>query len=347
MEKIKITVKNGKARPVNPHEEYQRNVVGDSTWKKTKEWKEFESTVQWLPCPEATEDGEYEAVLIEQHKRWNDTEWVSNSENTRVVHIGLENRQIWRIVTQPQEIEFCDICDFPIKPKFDGDKHICSCKATRNTPVPQEKQTNTMHCEYCNMDVETNDEFCPVCNNLVYDEKEEKKTMEKKMTGAMCKTCNSQGLRNCASPEECGNWEPIYEDAKTDKFKIQGYAKGINGKEYPMVEIRKQNGLKRSIVELILNLASPDDDCMLTDFLMALQYVLDSVAQKEERQTMEDRFEIENSGRQTFKFETEAHIKDIQNPDCTIIVQSGYTTIKETDEYAELILNILNEATRK
>lgn len=66
-----------------------------------------------------------------------------------------------------------------------------------------------------------------------------------------------------------------------------------------------------------------------------------------QKKTMENRFEIENSGRQAFKFETEAHIKDIQNPDCTIIVQSGYTTLKETDEYTELILNILNETTRK
>lgn len=308
MATILITAKNGKARPKNPFDEYQTNVVGDSTWKRTQEWKDFESAVQWHDCP-GCEDGEYTAVL--QWQWWNGT-WQRWQDTDKEPPEGNRKRCSWRIV-----------------------------------PQPQEKKTNIMHCEYCNMDVETNDEFCPVCNNLVYDENGENKTMEKKMIGAMCKTCNSQGLRNCASPEECGNWEPIYEDAKTAKFKIQGYAKGINGKEYPMVEIRKQNGLKRSIVELILNLASPDDDCMLTDFLMALQYVLDSVAQKEERQTMEDRFEIENSGRQTFKFETEAHIKDIQNPDCTIIVQSGYTTIKETDEYAELILNILNEATRK
>lgn len=59
------------------------------------------------------------------------------------------------------------------------------------------------------------------------------------------------------------------------------------------------------------------------------------------------RFEIENSGRQLLKFETEVHIKDAENPDCTIIIQSGYTTLKETEEYAELILTILNEATRR
>lgn len=54
------------------------------------------------------------------------------------------------------------------------------------------------------------------------------------------------------------------------------------------------------------------------------------------------RFEIENSGKQLLKFETEAHIKDSENPDCTIVVQSGYTTLKETDEYAELICIMLN-----
>lgn len=58
-------------------------------------------------------------------------------------------------------------------------------------------------------------------------------------------------------------------------------------------------------------------------------------------------FEIENSGKRLLKFETEAHIKDAENPDWMIIVQSGYTTLKETDEYAELICNILNEATKK
>lgn len=57
---------------------------------------------------------------------------------------------------------------------------------------------------------------------------------------------------------------------------------------------------------------------------------------------MEDRFYIENSGRQMFHFETEAHIRDTENPDCTIVIKSGYSTLKETDDYAEIIVNILN-----
>jgi hypothetical protein len=43
---------------------------------------------------------------------------------------------------------------------------------------------------------------------------------------------------------------------------------------------------------------------------------------------MKERFYIENSGKQFLKFETEAHIKDTLNEDCTIIVQSGYSTLK-------------------
>lgn len=50
---------------------------------------------------------------------------------------------------------------------------------------------------------------------------------------------------------------------------------GANGKLYPICNISQQGGLKRDIIELVLNLAAPDDDCMLSDFLHALQYVLD------------------------------------------------------------------------
>lgn len=54
------------------------------------------------------------------------------------------------------------------------------------------------------------------------------------------------------------------------------------------------------------------------------------------------RFEIENSGKTFMAFETEARIKDAENPDATIIIKSGYTTLKETDEYADVIVNMLN-----
>jgi len=57
--------------------------------------------------------------------------------------------------------------------------------------------------------------------------------------------------------------------------KSVGAIHDINGNNYLMSEIRKQGGLKRDIIELVLNLAAPDDDCMLSDFLMALQFVLD------------------------------------------------------------------------
>lgn len=49
----------------------------------------------------------------------------------------------------------------------------------------------------------------------------------------------------------------------------------VNGKTFPLGNIRKQNGLKRAIVDLCLNAPAPDDDCMLSDFLQALQYILD------------------------------------------------------------------------
>lgn len=35
--------------------------------------------------------------------------------------------------------------------------------------------------------------------------------VEMKETGAICKTCNNQGVRHCAHPEECGACEPIVE----------------------------------------------------------------------------------------------------------------------------------------
>lgn len=59
------------------------------------------------------------------------------------------------------------------------------------------------------------------------------------------------------------------------------------------------------------------------------------------------RFDIENSGKTLMAFETEARITDAENPYCIIIVKSGYTTLKETDEYAELILKILNNEDQK
>lgn len=57
--------------------------------------------------------------------------------------------------------------------------------------------------------------------------------------------------------------------------KGQNYIKTPNGKEFPIADIRPQGGLKKKIVELVNNLPEPDRECELTDFLGALQYVLD------------------------------------------------------------------------
>ena len=48
-----------------------------------------------------------------------------------------------------------------------------------------------------------------------------------------------------------------------------------NGKIFPFAEIKNNKGLKRKIVDLTINAARPDDDCMLMDYLMALQFILD------------------------------------------------------------------------
>lgn len=53
------------------------------------------------------------------------------------------------------------------------------------------------------------------------------------------------------------------------------YIEAPTGKRFDIANIKKQNGLKRDIVELVLNVATPDDDCMLLDFLQALQFILD------------------------------------------------------------------------
>lgn len=60
-----------------------------------------------------------------------------------------------------------------------------------------------------------------------------------------------------------------------DMIELKSYILGKNDKQYPIAEPKPQNGLKRDIIELVLNLAEPDDDCMLSDFIHALQFVLD------------------------------------------------------------------------
>lgn len=70
---------------------------------------------------------------------------------------------------------------------------------------------------------------------------------------------------------EESNQSPLTVQEGAEKIGIQG----MNNKLYPIANIKSQGGLKRDIIELVLNLAPPDDDCMLSDFLHALQFVLD------------------------------------------------------------------------
>jgi transcriptional regulator with XRE-family HTH domain len=54
------------------------------------------------------------------------------------------------------------------------------------------------------------------------------------------------------------------------------------------------------------------------------------------------RFSIYQQGNLYLQFESEVHIKDITNEDCTIIVRSGYSDLEPTQELANKILKILN-----
>jgi len=101
-----ITVTNGQGRPKNPYKKLPINAhsvypIADIL-KNNELFDHFEQSVQYHEAP-GIPDGDYEAILLEQHKRWNDTEWVSNAENSRVVHIGLENRAIWVIKSEKEE----------------------------------------------------------------------------------------------------------------------------------------------------------------------------------------------------------------------------------------------------
>lgn len=136
-----IKVEKGQARPVNPHS-YNSEVEHSISLNLYSAWSDFESTVQWHDCPD-TPDGDHMGERIWQQS---DEDGEGKTIWKKCYNPFLatsDTRQIWRIVSQPQE-----------------------------------NKTNPMHCEYCNMDVETSDEFCPVCNNLVYYEKEEAKTVE-------------------------------------------------------------------------------------------------------------------------------------------------------------------------
>lgn len=96
MEKIKV--ENGKARPVNPHS-YNSEVEHSISLNLYSAWSDFESTIQWHDCPEATEDGEYTAYLEWQviGCSWY---YVDKAVADRLPN---HSRQVWRIVSQLQE----------------------------------------------------------------------------------------------------------------------------------------------------------------------------------------------------------------------------------------------------
>lgn len=54
-------------------------------------------------------------------------------------------------------------------------------------------------------------------------------------------------------------------------------------------------------------------------------------------------FVIYDEGNLIFQFQSEVHIKEIGNEDCTIVIRSGYSDLQPTREFAEKILNLLNE----
>lgn len=55
-----------------------------------------------------------------------------------------------------------------------------------------------------------------------------------------------------------------------------------DGEEIPIAELRDQGGLKKDIIKLVRKMPSPDRECETTDFLYALQYVLNSHINYEE-----------------------------------------------------------------
>lgn len=92
-----IIAKNGKARPKNPYTR-ERDKSGYESYLT------FEQSVEWHDCPEATEDGEFMGDLIWQHYNSYGRYWTDCSQRTAEMYCdGTETRQVWRIVSQPQE----------------------------------------------------------------------------------------------------------------------------------------------------------------------------------------------------------------------------------------------------
>lgn len=108
-----ITALNGKARPKNPQQgstDCKYRPAPCCSDCECDHWDKFESTVKWHDCPEATEDGEYEAELIHQVKNEceDETEWVDDPYFGMNYSEYNHYRQVWRIVPQPQEKKMAD-----------------------------------------------------------------------------------------------------------------------------------------------------------------------------------------------------------------------------------------------
>lgn len=54
------------------------------------------------------------------------------------------------------------------------------------------------------------------------------------------------------------------------------------------------------------------------------------------------RFVIYDEGTPLLQFESEVHIRDMENEDCTIVIKSGYSDLEPTKNFANEILKLLN-----
>lgn len=105
MKPIPILVVNLKGRPENTFD--KTHFVNDE-WFDNPEWWHFEKNVQWHDCP-LTKDGEYTAILVWQYQITHGLrkgEWeyfLEQYEHKLFNKSGAPERQIWRIVPQPQE----------------------------------------------------------------------------------------------------------------------------------------------------------------------------------------------------------------------------------------------------
>lgn len=127
---MKIQIKNINGEPigreVNPNEKYQTNIVGDSTWKTTGEWKDFERIVTYHPAPGCEESDGVEGELVWQYltsdtpedwkpedgdpRKWVNWEYseihfIKDFEQLCIYYHDSVNRQIWIVPSQKVELK--------------------------------------------------------------------------------------------------------------------------------------------------------------------------------------------------------------------------------------------------